>query len=122
MHIRLLLDLELSPFEVVTSRLIFFSRKFSLSPLVEEPHGEFHCKGDTLAVLLRALYEFPEVLLFFLSKVFSSFSEQPLLVTPQESSFASDSGPAPLQISGTALRAASESSALDSGALGTRGL
>lgn len=52
MCIRLLLDSEFSPFEVFTSRAYFLSRKFSVS-LVEEPYGESHCKGDTLAVSLR---------------------------------------------------------------------
>lgn len=95
--------------------LFFFSRKFSLSPLVEEPYGESHCKGGTRAVSLGAAYEFPEILLFFLSKIFSSFSEQPLLATSHESSFASDSCPASLRILVTPLSATSKSSGLDSG-------
>lgn len=47
---RLLLDSEFSPFEVSTFRLISFSRNFSLSPLVEESHGEPGCEGAAVSL------------------------------------------------------------------------
>lgn len=122
MCIRLLLDSEFSPFEVFTSRLTFFSRKFSLSPLLEEPYGASHCKAAALALSLRPAYEFPQILLFFLSKIFSPSSEQPLLTAPQEPPFSSDSRPASLGILATPLSSASESPSLGAGALEMRAL
>lgn len=38
------------PFEVCTFRLIFFSRNFSLSPLVEESYGEPCCEGVAVSL------------------------------------------------------------------------